>query len=407
MLSNDVYILPPDLTNCQYNPHGSDNSWKQDHHYVGQLLDVPINDDLTIHEFYLENNIPADQPVEETHIVMIHGYMAAVGYFIKNIETLLRSKPGVRLHLIDLPGFGNSSRPQFPSEYLLEPSTKAEKISQVLEVEDWFIDKIENWRSVRNISKFKLIGHSMGAYLSSCYLLKYNHGTEQFVDQFIIVSPMGTESSPNSLISNKKYEFSTHNVGGNPFKELDVFEDDDYINKLWTEMGQPKIPKSVFLETLWKYKKSPFQVLQYFGPFYSKILSYWSFRRFRNLKKPPIDRALILKLHNYSYSIFNQYTGSGELAITKLISHEILAKLPLGERGFIEYLVKNQVKTLWIYGDKDWMNENGGLYINDKVNESISKLSTHKIIKDAGHHIYLDNPVDFNKTAIEFFNLSN
>ncbi|KAK6205151.1 Alpha/Beta hydrolase protein [Scheffersomyces amazonensis] len=399
ILSNDVYVLHPNLSASD-----REQEWNS-HPIVAKFLDTTVNTNrlygnFVIHELYLENN--TDKSVPETHIVIIHGFMAALGYFLKNVEALIKSKPGVRLHVIDLPGFGNSSRPQFPTEFLNEPPTTHAKINQIIDVENWFIDQIENWRIKRNIPSFKLIGHSMGAYLSSCYLMKYNNGlTNNIVEEFIVVSPMGTESSSNSLISDKKYEFNTHEAAGDPFQELDVFHSNSAIEELWNELGRPKFPQNSVLRTLWRFHVSPFQVLQYFGPFYSKILSYWSFRRFRNLK----NAELILKLHNYSYSIFNQYTGSGELAITKFISCEVLAKLPLGDRGFVDYLTKNKVKTLWLYGDKDWMNSKGGKYIADKLKSIDPQIAEFKIIDNAGHHIYLDNPDRFNKEAINYFNL--
>jgi len=162
------------------------------------------------------------------------------------------------------------------------------------------------------------------------------------------------------------------------------------------------------LQKLWEWNKSPFQMLQILGPFYSKLLSYWSFQRFGNLRvndgENEVNVDLILKLHNYSYSIFNQFQGSGELAITKLINHEILAKLPLCDRGFVKYLHDSEIRTLWLYGDKDWMNFKGGYHIFEQLSK-INSLSSFQIIKDAGHHIYLDNPEEFNKSCLEFFNL--
>ena len=101
---------------------------------------------------------------------------------------------------------------------------------------------------------------------------------------------------------------------------------------------------------------------------------------------------MIMKLHNYSYSIFNQYQGSGEVAITRLINHEVLAKLPLCNRGLVEFFVENEIRSLWVYGDKDWMNKNGGQYISDEINKRKKGLSSFKVIENAGHHLYLDNP---------------
>ena len=380
-----------------------------------QMIDVEIAPDLFIHGVYLENVEP---DAEKSDIVIIHGYMAALGYFVKNVEDILKAQPGVRLHVIDLPGFGNSSRPPFPRELLASLPSLEEQISQILQVENWFIDKIEAWRLKRNISAFKLIGHSMGAYLSSCYLMKYNNQEDgsKLVSEFIVASPMGTESSYVSLINDKKYQYNHHQKGGDPLKELVTSQRDNLVEvqanedleKLWEHLGRPRIPGSIVLRKLWEWNKSPFQLLQTFGPFYSKLLSFWSFQRFRNLKsndggEQGVNVDLILTLHRYSYSIFNQYQGSGELAITKLVNHEVLARLPLCDRGLVEHLVESKVKTLWLYGDKDWMNSKGGRYICEKFEKMDKGLAFHHTVKEAGHHIYLDNPPEFNRTCINFF----
>ncbi|EMG49938.1 hypothetical protein G210_5108 [Candida maltosa Xu316] len=274
MLPSDIHILPP-------NQHETSTTYP----IFGQLLDVKLKDGNTIHEFYLENNTdPATKPQD---IVIIHGYMAAMGYFIKNVESLIRI-PGIRLHLIDLPGFGNSSRPKFPDEFIPEPESVADKIHQVLQIENWFIDKIEDWRLERNISSFKLIGHSMGGYLSCCYLLKYNKNGD-VVKDVILVSPMGTESNESSLINDEQFQINLHS---DPFEELQFVNKEgeeviinEEITQLWKRIGQPRFPKNWILQKLWSTNKSPFEILQFFGPLYSKILSYWSFKRFKNFSR--------------------------------------------------------------------------------------------------------------------------
>lgn len=407
IISEDVHIVDPSR------PPDEDLSG---YAYTCQLLDTQLDNGLNIHEICLENNLEKDSI--RTEVVIIHGYMAALGYFVKNVEAILKARPGMRLHVIDLPGFGNSSRPHFPPDLLISLPSVEEQIAQVLEVENWFIDKIEAWRLKRNISRFKLIGHSMGAYLSSCYLMKYNDQKDgsKLVSEFIVASPMGTESSYVSLINDKKYQYNHHQIGGDPLRELVTLQRDHQIEveanedlkKLWEQLGRPKFPRNIVLRKLWEWNVSPFQLLQTFGPFYSKLLSFWSFQRFRNLKSNDEDVSginvdLILTLHRYSYSIFNQYQGSGELAITKLVNHEVLARLPLCDRGLVEYLVESKVKTLWLYGDKDWMNSKGGHYICEKMEKLDNSLATHHELKEAGHHIYLDNPEEFNRACIDFF----
>ncbi|CCG25636.1 hypothetical protein CORT_0C02610 [Candida orthopsilosis Co 90-125] len=397
VLPDDIYIESPVAEDTNENKSSC---------MRGKLLDVELKDESFIHEFYLENTDPGP----ERHIVIIHGYMAALGYFIKNIESLIKT-PGIRIHLIDLPGFGNSARPKFPRQFLTKPTKKRQQIEQILEIENWFIDKIENWRLIRNIANFKLIAHSMGAYLSCCYVMKYNNqGDTKIVSDLILVSPMGTESNEHSLINDERYNINLH-YASDPLRELQFEENDKEVvispefTKAWELVGKPKFPKSSVLQKLWENNKSPFDLLQKTGPFYSKLISYWSFARFKNFSDSEDAVDLIYKLHGYSFSIFNQYQASGELAITKLINHEILARLPLCDRGFVDFLVDNNINTLWLYGDKDWMNSKGGEYIFKKISEKNDTITEFKVVENAGHHIYLDNPQAFNTLVLDFFNL--
>lgn len=399
---------------------------------IGRLIDTVLDDGSFIHEFCVSNR--TDPLVEATHVVIIHGYMAAMGFFVKNIEELVFSSDHIYVHVVDLPGFGNSSRPVFGLHLLVDPLDLEAKIGQILHIENWFIDRIEQWRRKRNLRHFKLIGHSMGAYLLSCFLMKYNNqynapkngnnsDSDPIVTDFVIVSPMGTESSDESLINSKKFQFN-HHAAGDPLKEFFDQENSqetdltsEELAALWLKLGRPKFPRNAVLRKLWEWHISPFRVLQMLGPLYSKVLSFWSFKRFRNVRSNDKDNSiesepyqqdvpLILTLHNYSYSIFNQYLASGELAITKLINQEILPKLPLCDRGFVEFINDTGMKSLWLYGDRDWMNIGGGQYCYERLKEMDANTKSElQVIKNAGHHIYLDNPEEFNKRCILFFGL--
>lgn len=403
ILSNDVAMVPPGDTD----PDMPGTA------IVGRFLDVLLDSQVYIHEFEISNH--SDLSLPKKDIVVIHGYMAALGYFVKNFEAFAKSYGNLTVHVIDMPGFGNLARPKFPPELLRTPkdASKAQQVQQVLAVEDWFIDKFEEWRKQKGLAKFDLVAHSMGAYLSSCYIMKYNH--QNIISKFAVVSPMGTESSSVSLINEKNHQRNFHD-GGDPLEEIFATQDPENetnpeLQRLWEKLGEPKFPKNKLLQTMWEWSVSPFQVLQIFGPVYLKVLSYWSFQRFKNLKAnsedadAPVNIDLINKLHEYSYSVFNQYQGSGELAITKLINHNILARLPLCDRGFMELIQSTGLDTLWLYGDKDWMNMQGGNYCVEKLKTLGDEKATLTVVKDAGHHIYLDNPEEFNKVVLAFLGL--
>ena len=103
-------------------------------------------------------NLPDAPPfleqVDDT-LVMLHGYGAGLGFFYKNFEPLSRAK-GWKVYALDMLGMGNSSRPAFK----VQAKGQKEKIA---EAESWFVDSLEEWRRVRKIEKFTLMGHSLAA----------------------------------------------------------------------------------------------------------------------------------------------------------------------------------------------------------------------------------------------------
>ena len=72
-------------------------------------------------------------------------------------------------------------------------------------------------------------------------------------------------------------------------------------------------------------------------------------------------------IHDYIYRIFNG-KGSGEYALTRVLDVGAVAKLPLLDRC-PEKFVKMKLPTLWLYGDKDWMNDEAGLEMTNEIND--------------------------------------
>ena len=67
---------------------------------------------------------------------------------------------GLRVTCIDLPGFGLSSRPQFP---VAGDGSAAEAK---------FVDAIEAWRKTMQIDSLILCGHSFGGYLAAAFAMR-------------------------------------------------------------------------------------------------------------------------------------------------------------------------------------------------------------------------------------------
>lgn len=387
-----------------------------------QIINTDIGGGKFIHEFYIENT---EKPTAETEnavkdVVLVHGYAASLGLFVDNFDAL-SSVPGIRIHALDLLGFGLSSRPKFPN---FPSGTKQE----IYKVEDWFIDSLEDWRKKRGINHFVLVGHSFGAYLSCAYALKYqqnllNAATGKgynMIDKLVLLSPVGVERNKYSLLQNEPLpqgqvtaaERQKENADTREVRlsqEVEANQAEIMLGKkkavVAEEPEEPRSRRRKFIEYLWRNNVSPFSILRLAGPAKSKLISRWTTHRFAHIHETNPEQ--FQNMHDYFYRVFTA-AGSGEYAITRVLDTGALAKLPLLDRC-PEKFVKMGLPTLWVYGDKDWMNEEAGYEMTQEINALLNathqpNLALFSILKNAGHHLYLDNPPDFAKVVLKFLN---
>jgi len=387
-----------------------------------------------IHEFYVENTLPPEEGKEPIEIVLIHGYGAALGFFYRNIEGLT-SIPGTKLHAIDLLGFGLSSRPKFPN-------INGDTVEGVKEAEDFFTDSLEKWRIARGIEgKYVLMAHSLGGYLIGPYYLKYGKGR---ISKMVMISPVGVERSDASLInsdgstqketaksldddykiakeqgvnlsreiSREDYDDGENVKGGGAI--IDNIESDDTNKDEWDKLSvasgvqeneiqnlmkqfRGRVQPGKFIASLWRKNFSPLQIVRMTGPFAPKLTAGWTWNRFREIK----NEDEIRQINNYTSKIFLA-KGSGEYALTRILAPGALAKLPLMDR-----LPENlEIDTLWLYGQYDWMSKKDGYKICNEINHhNFNKPHGHarfRVISNAGHHVYVDNPDDFEYQVVKF-----
>ncbi|KAL6940856.1 hypothetical protein ACO0QE_004774 [Hanseniaspora vineae] len=431
-----------------------------------QIINTPIDYKVPgtttnnyIHEFYIENSNP--KALQDHEVVMVHGYGAALGMFFNNFEPLGKI-PGIKLHCLDLLGFGLSSRPAFPKRdtpsnrwyshfwkqnkqqpsFLMDEEYKVfTSLKDVENAENFFLDSLESWRIKKNLDNFTLIGHSLGGYLSCCYALKY----PERVNKLVLVSPVGVETSVFDLGELEKQKEKQQALGHdvhNAHKTIKIYtssKDPLKEEKLGPEVEKEmestgalqaekensessqnstsnnnniktsssflipnehghveKIPNvSGILKYLWAKEISPFSVLRAIGPLGTKMASEWAFRRFSGLP----DQQSVLLMHEYVYGGF-KLPGSGEKCLTRILGPGALAYNPLLKRTPQNL----QCDSLWLYGDVDWMSKEAGQVMVNKINKTNpwGKKAQYKIIENAGHHLYLDNPDDFNNSLTKF-----
>lgn len=379
-----------------------------------------------LNEFSIERE---NETVQDT-LVVLHGYGAGLGFFYKNFEPLSRL-PGWKLYALDMLGMGNSSRPAF-RVHAKDPKEK------IAEAESWFVDSLEEWRKVRQIEKFTLLGHSLGGYLAVSYALKY----PGHLNKLILASPVGIPEDPYAVNaampepdeSTLESEFTQEQEsivsqnGDNNNNRNSLDARDRKAATATTTAAEAadgsstpprRRPLPGWLVWLWDANVSPFSIVRMAGPLGPKFVSGWTTRRFNHLPSEE-NQAL----HSYAYNLFRQ-KGSGEYALPYLLAPGAYARSPVINRiqdvgrqvlrpatEDLPALRETGIPVVLMYGESDWMDVAGGYAAEQKLKERAVKALLHGtdeekrrengsakvvVIKKAGHHLYLDNPDDFNK----------
>ncbi|PHH65899.1 hypothetical protein CDD81_1268 [Ophiocordyceps australis] len=379
---------------------------------------VPLSGkNRALNEVCIEHDGASSNPPDET-LVMIHGYGAGLGFFYKNFEPISRIR-GLRLYALDMLGMGNSSRPCFKIH-------AKEKNKQVIEAEDWFIDALEEWRKERKLERFTLLGHSLGGYLAVSYAIKYPGR----LNKLILASPVGipedpyavNASMPDPTDSSLAQEFTQDQQSVIENSSIPSSTSKKALITRTKDGNAPKRPLPGWLVWLWDANVSPFSLVRLTGPLGPRLVSGWSSRRFNHL---PTQEAQAL--HNYSFSIFKQ-RGSGEYALAYILAPGAYARRPIinrihevGRQSLAlpdgSRVKETGIPIVFMYGENDWMDVAGGLAAKQRIKETSERALRQAtspqeqeaekgsakviIIPRSGHHLYLDNPDEFNRVLRE------
>ena len=319
-------------------------------------------------------------------LVLMHGLGCGLGFFFSNYDHLLQHYD--RIYALDWIGMGGSSRPDFPArsamfDVLEQLGNKGLKIPfideplvkpNIRESTDFFIDSLEEFRETMNIRNFTLAGHSLGAFLSAKYCMKYPHQ----VKNLALISPVGLPTPPS-------VKDSSNHVA---------------------------VPTTLsFLQTAWANNVTPMSILRVAGPrgkHYTKEMLNRRFRRER------VDGTL--KWEQHEVDLISEYLyhitvakASGEFAMNSLLlpvfykkcdrlSGGVYAREPILD-DIARTCCQHNIKLLVQFGDRDWLRYEEAPrdieYINKTYAGCNAKLD---IIEAAGHHLYLENPLGFYKS---------
>jgi len=254
--------------------------------------------------------------------------------------------------------------------------------------------------------------------MATAYALKYPGR----LNKLILASPVGIPEDPYAINA----EMPGPEMSGlqNEFTE----DQEDIVNGKADKAKAaakepPKRPFPKWLTYLWDANVSPFGIVRWAGPFGPRLVSGWTSRRFANL---PAEESQAL--HDYSYALFRQ-RGSGEYALAHLLAPGAFARSPLinriagvgrqplptnGTSRLATPTLKKEtgLPVILMYGEHDWMDIGGGYGAEQKLKEARAaalKTATAEekqaekgsarviIIKNSGHHVYLDGADQFNE----------
>lgn len=314
-----------------------------------------------INEFCISPVRPSVPPYKMKHLIFIHGYGAGLGFYLKNLEGIPLLDESWIIHAIDLPGYGFSSRPRFPFKYPKD---------SIFQVHAWFHNRIYAWFSKRgllvNPQNNLVMAHSLGAYLMALYTTKY---TNHF-QKLIMCSPAGICKSTTSK-----------------------------------HIGNSTPPW--WYTKLWDLNISPFCLVRSAAHLGSMVTSGWSYRRFNKLlrssRNSTVNYSQFEALHRYAYTIFSQ-RGSGEYILSFALSCGGDPRLPLEETVFKDKkngIFQSNCEWIWIYGERDWMDVNGGERVSKFLRDQGGRQSHVYIAPSSGHHLYFDNHEFFNNFIVD------
>ena len=168
------YKIRNDLAKIEYDLLSTLEFFPEPSEYYKSEIKNTVIDEKTgdfINEFNIEPLNFQDLKEEDKHyLIFIHGYGAGQCFFYKNLEKIANLKifKNWKIISIDLLGYGNSSRPNFPHDI---PFKDYEK------VEDIFVESLNTWFTKNKFpaNKTLVVSHSMGSYLSILLNIKYQN----------------------------------------------------------------------------------------------------------------------------------------------------------------------------------------------------------------------------------------
>ncbi|KAF8579332.1 alpha/beta-hydrolase [Ramaria rubella] len=327
--------------------------------------------------------LPASPSRTTPPVVLLHGYGAGLGFFFHNFPALgtWAAQRQTPLYALDWLGMGRSARPAFRVR-----ARREDIAGRVEEAEAFFVRSLEEWRERVGVERMTLVGHSLGAYVSVVYALRY----PERVARLVLLSPAGVPHDPNgTTLPARELDGAPEGVG----EGTGVLEGPGSVRRLKEEQKAQKREESRLRRIathLWEEGWSPFQVVRstlFWGPM---LVGKYSSRRFSGLTEEETRN-----MHDYILNI-TLAKGSGEYCISHILAPGAHARMPLVDR-----VAPLKIPVTFVYGEHDWMDPEGGVKAVEKLRAAGNADARTCIVPGAGHHVYLDNSAAVNKLLVK------
>ncbi|KAG7097179.1 hypothetical protein E1B28_004553 [Marasmius oreades] len=314
--------------------------------------------------------------------VLLHGYGAGLGFFFRNFNTLAQwaGRRNTSVFAVDWLGMGRSARLPFSIS-----APRKDTQARVEEAESFFVESLEEWRQKMGLEKMTLVGHSLGAYFSTVYALRY----PTRVHKLILLSPAGITRGPDHTVPSNELD---PNDSGNSTDDVQVASRQK-VEEIESRQKQARATQSRsrrLLTYLWEEGWSPFQVVRsslFWGPM---LVGKYSSRRFSGLTQEDTR-----DMHDYILNI-TLAKGSGEYCISHILAPGAHARMPIVDR-----ISPLKIPVTFVYGDQDWMDPEGGADSVEALRQAGNGQGRMYLINNAGHHVYLDNPKAVNDLIVK------
>ena len=278
--------------------------------------------------------------------MMTHGFASGIGLYALALQSLTQQ---FEVYAFDMPGCGLSERiPWTPT------TTQG--------AEEWFLNSFDAWfDEMPTDDPVTLLGHSLGGYMTALWAIKQ----PARVNHLVLASPVGVPHEPVWTPEQEAHR------------------------KTWLWWA---------VNGLWSSNATPQALVRLAGPWGADLTDAIVKRRFS-------FAALSQPLHTPSLSEYiyqiSAAPGSGEWCLKHILKPGAWAFDPVGPRVLqAADEGKHPFPVTYMYGSHDWMSPEAGQGVASVLRERHGIQATVHVVPQAGHQIFMENPLGFAATVI-------